>query len=85
MSNHVGIQGFYEEDYFQSHKMESNTYHDVFGTGGPLSTLATAAGTSASKNSLTGVPQTDGTHGTPRAGYITSPARVGHLPIIKYQ
>lgn len=92
LSNHIGISGYYNEDGFQTHIHGITGYTRSGAVGnyniveGRLdATERTAAGGGAIGTF------SDGTHGTPRggglanAGYITSPARVGHLPIIKYQ
>ena len=100
LSNHVGVQGYYNEDGFQIHRHQNfgnNTTADQYYPGGNFN----AGGSTNAKFRTTGadlmnvnavaLPTTDGIHGTPRgggynnSGYITSPARVGHLPIIKYQ
>jgi microcystin-dependent protein len=46
--------GSIQGDAFQDHKHQSNAFHDVFGTGGTLNSLAVAAGASGGQNSLTG-------------------------------
>jgi len=83
LSNHVGILGLYEEDQIQAHWHEAY-YYGLFASGGGAAVLTTAAlGSPTSVNIRDAV--TDSTHGTPRSGFITRPARVGKMKLIKYQ
>lgn len=95
LSNHVGVQGYYNEDGAHLHwhgpGPGSLNFRGTLAISGEF--MQTRANGSFCEVAITttGNMVTDTVHGTPRggglanAGYITSPARVGHLPIIKYQ
>ena len=85
VSNHSGVIGYYDEDGGQAH------YHyiNIFGGGGGSVAYVqtTSVNLGSVLNTLSGyvaAPITDGTHGTPRTGYITKPSQLGVYKLIKY-
>lgn len=76
----TGILGTYQNDKFQGHRhdMPENYIDDGAGTSSFI------AGALYGSRGETGVPETDGSHGTPRTGTETNPANLGVTFIIKY-
>jgi hypothetical protein len=81
-ANYLGGLGQYKQDQGQGH------IHDLGPTVAAASVGGTVTGThtsAAPANGQTKTPANDGTHGTPRTGYITAGPRVGVKKIIRYQ
>lgn len=94
LSNHIGIQGYYNEDEFQNHAQKLKFKNsqgniplsiDNYFSSAPYGAANLGHASTDSDNTTTiGTAIDDGVHGVPRSGYITSPARLGFTKIIKY-
>jgi hypothetical protein len=79
-SNDV-ILGIYKPDQFQGHIHGVSQNYATFQTGSAANVLGT--GPASINQSIIGAPTDDGTSGTPRTGYETSPKQVGIYYLVK--
>jgi hypothetical protein len=80
---YLGGLGHYKQDQFQGFKIQ---LYNSNAAGGCYSTSYVASKQSVDSGFVGSLaPITDGTHGTPRTGYITAGPRVGVNKIIRYQ
>jgi microcystin-dependent protein len=76
--------GAYQNDRMQGHKHSKTGYYGTVDSGSLWYANSEPWGAGQSYTSITGIPSTDGSNGTPRTGAETNPANLAVNFIIKY-